>query len=99
MSYTALQIDGLKELINIGGGHAATSLSKLVQQPIDMRVPEVEILAYEDLYQQIMAEDKEVHVVMSQIEGAFRGIFLFVLTDESAAKLRQLMIQAIRLKN
>lgn len=37
MSYTALQIDGLKELINIGGGHAATSLSKLLQQPIDMR--------------------------------------------------------------
>ena len=62
-----------KELINIGGGHAATSLSKLLQQPIDMRVPEVEILAYEDLYQQIMAEDKEVHVVISQIEGAFRG--------------------------
>ena len=31
MSYTALQIDGLKELINIGGGHAATSLSKLLQ--------------------------------------------------------------------
>ena len=93
MSYTALQIDGLKELINIGGGHAGTSLSKLLQQPIDMRVPEVEILAYEDLYQQIMAEDKEVHVVISQIEGAFRGIFLFVLTDESAAKLRQLMIQ------
>lgn len=93
MRYDALQVDALREMINIGGGHAATSLSKMVEQPIDMRVPEVTVLSYEALYQQIIAEDQEVHVGISQIEGAFEGILLFVLSEAAVAKLQQLMIQ------
>ncbi|WP_347093721.1 chemotaxis protein CheC, partial [Enterococcus gallinarum] len=54
MKYTDLQLDGLKELINIGGGNAATSISKLIAQPISMSVPEVAVLDYQTLYTQIM---------------------------------------------
>lgn len=41
MAYTDLQLDGLREIINIGGGHAATSISMMVNRTIDMRVPEL----------------------------------------------------------
>ena len=46
--YTDLELDGLKEIINIGGGNAATSISQMVNSKIDMKVPSVEILSYED---------------------------------------------------
>ena len=41
--YTALEIDCLREVVNIGGGNAATSLSKLMDKPINMRVPIIEV--------------------------------------------------------
>lgn len=92
MTYTALQLDGLKEIMNIGGGNAATSISELIQQTIDMRVPNLSILSYPDLYQQIIQEDVEVHAVVCPIQGDFKGVFLFIITDESAQKIAQLMM-------
>ena len=57
--YTDLELDGLKEIINIGGGNAATSISQMVNSKIDMKVPSVEILSYEDLYKRVIADDVE----------------------------------------
>jgi chemotaxis protein CheC len=92
MTYTDLQLDGLKEIINIGGGHAATSISMMVNRKIVMRVPEVEILSYEKLYQQLLAENEEVYAVVSQILGDVRGVFLFVLTNPAADKMTEFMV-------
>lgn len=92
MTYTDLQLDGLREIINIGGGHAATSISMMVNRTIDMRVPEVEILSYDKLYEQILAENEEVYAVVSQILGDVRGVFLFVLTNSAADKMTEFMV-------
>lgn len=92
MAYTDLQLDGLREIINIGGGHAATSISMMVNRTIDMRVPEVEILSYDKLYEQILAENEEVYAVVSQILGDVRGVFLFVLTNSAADKMTEFMV-------
>ncbi|MHC5269567.1 chemotaxis protein CheC [Enterococcus sp. LJL98] len=94
MNFTALEIDGLKEVINIGGGNAATSISRLVNRRIDMRVPEVEILSYEAMYEQVMEDSEEVYAVISQILGDVRGVFLFVLSDETAKRMTEFMIGA-----
>ena len=48
-TYTPLQIDCLKEVVNIGGGNAATSLSKMLDKPIDMTVPIIKVLSYEEV--------------------------------------------------
>ncbi|PJH64246.1 chemotaxis protein CheC, partial [Salmonella enterica] len=47
--HDTLTKSALKEIINIGGGNAATSLSKLIQQPVKMDVPTLEIMAYEEV--------------------------------------------------
>ncbi|KRL02088.1 chemotaxis protein CheC [Liquorilactobacillus capillatus] len=94
MAYSELELDGLKEVINIGGGHAATSISKLVNQKIDMHVPEISILSYHELYEQIIAADVEVHAVVSNIVGNYSGVILFVVSDDSADKLSELMLGA-----
>ena len=43
MSYDEMQLDVLKEVMNIGGGNAATSISSMVNKTIDMKVPDVNI--------------------------------------------------------
>ena len=57
--YTDLELDGLKEVMNIGGGNAATSISQMVNSKIDMKVPSVEILSYSELYDRIISDDVE----------------------------------------
>ena len=90
--YTDLELDGLKEIINIGGGNAATSISQMVNSKIDMKVPSVEILSYENLYKRVIADDVEVHAILSRFVGDFEGALLFVLSDAAADKLAGLMM-------
>lgn len=92
MSYNELELDVLKEVMNIGGGNAATSISSLVSRPIDMKVPEVKILSYQELYEQIMHEDEVVYATAIQILGQIEGVFLFVLNEESASKITTFML-------
>jgi len=85
-----LAYSALKEIINIGGGNAATSLSKLIKQPVRMAVPTLELMDYEEVYQLILADDKEVKVVMMQLLDS-EGSFLFVASPKAADTMAQYM--------
>ena len=50
---TSFHLDVLKEIGNIGAAHAATALSSLLNQKIDMHVPQVEM----EYFNQIMYSD------------------------------------------
>lgn len=90
--YTELEIDCLKEIANIGGGNAATSLSQLLDKRIDMRVPMIEVLSYEEVYNDIMAEDKVVNSVIMNMSGDGEGIFVFVASVEATDLLAKMMM-------
>lgn len=92
MSYDEMQLDVLKEVMNIGGGNAATSISSMVNKTIDMKVPDVNILSYQELYDQIIHEDEEVYAIVSKIIGEVQGVFLFVLGNDSASKMTEFML-------
>lgn len=92
MAYSNIQLDALKEVMNIGGGKAATTISQMVGSVIRMRVPEVNILSYDELYQQVMADDQEVYAVLSSIHGDLKGAMLFVITDPAAKEISSLMM-------
>lgn len=91
-SYTSLQVDVLRELANIGGGNAATSISTLIGKVVDMDIPRVEILNYDDVYQKIMEEDALVNAILIKMQGAAQGCFLFVTTLESGSSLAGMML-------
>lgn len=82
----------IKEIINIGGGNAATSLSTLINKRVHMDVPTLKLMEYQDVYQTILADDKEVKVVMMQLLGG-EGSFLFVVSPDDAHKLAEQMFQ------
>ena len=44
-----LQLDALKEVANIGAGHAATALSQLTSRTIMINVPEVNVRPLEEV--------------------------------------------------
>lgn len=90
--YTPLQIDCLKEVVNIGGGTAATSLSKLLDKRIDMTVPMIEVLSYDEVYRDIMAEDKVVNSVIMNMMGDGEGVFVFIASQEDTESLARMMM-------
>ena len=92
--YTALEIDCLREVVNIGGGNAATSLSKLMDKPINMRVPIIEVLSYEQVYKDIMAEDEVVNTVIMNMIGDGQGTFLFVASISTMDNVAKMMMNS-----
>lgn len=92
--YTALEIDCLREVVNIGGGNAATSLSKLMDKPINMRVPIIEVLSYEQVYKDIMAEDEVVNTVIMNMIGDGEGTFLFVASISTMDNVAKMMMNS-----
>lgn len=81
----------IKEIVNIGGGNAATSLSALINQPVRMDVPTLELMEYEEIFKTIRAEDTAVKVVLIRLRDG-EGSFIFVVEPEHAQELAKMMI-------
>lgn len=83
---TEMHLDVLKEIGNIGAAHAATSLSQLLGQRIDMHVPSVELVSFDDMFELAGGSEKIVAGIFLRIEGELTGSMFFVLTVESATQ-------------
>lgn len=90
--YTYLQLDLLKELANIGGGNSATSISQIIDKPVEMSVPTIDILTYEEIYKKIMSAGTVVNGIILRMLGDGEGIFLYIIEEKSADKLASIMV-------
>lgn len=75
-------IDVLKEIGNIGAGNAATSLSQMLSKRIDMNVPEVSLLDYDNVINSIGGAENVVVGILVSFEGDIDGVILFLLKKE-----------------
>lgn len=91
--YSYLQIDCLKELSNIGGGNAATSISQMIARPVEMTVPTIDILDYESVYSEIMPEDEIVTAILMKMYGDSEGMFLYIINDDFLDELSAMILQ------
>lgn len=91
MEITQFQLDALREIGNIGSGHAATALSTLLQRRIDMSVPEVWALPFENLESVIGQLDMPQAVIYVKVEGDAPGKAVFFFPLESA----EIVVQAL----
>lgn len=91
--YSYLQIDCLKELSNIGGGNAATSISQMIERPVEMTVPTIDILDYESVYNEIMPEDEIVTAILMKMYGDSEGMFLYIINDDFLDELSAMILQ------
>lgn len=85
--FAELQMDVLKEVGNIGAGHAATALSKLLDKPVDMMVPKVRMVPFEEIAESVGGIEQVVVAIFLRVEGETPGNMFFILTQESAKRL------------
>ncbi|HWL13245.1 MAG TPA: chemotaxis protein CheC [Ureibacillus sp.] len=91
-SITSLHLDVLKEIGNIGAAHAATSLSSLLNRKIDMRVPKVEMVSFNDMMELVGGAETVVVGIYLRIEGDAQGSMFFILPIERADQFIQSLI-------
>ena len=83
---SAVQLDVLQEVGNIGAGNAATSLSELLNEKVDMAVPSVNIIPFDDIFSKIGVEEVVIGVIV-RVLGDIPGNILFTLDKETALKI------------
>ncbi|MDF2721416.1 MAG: chemotaxis protein CheC [Paenibacillus sp.] len=77
-------MDVLKEVGNIGAGNAATALSRLLDRQIDMHVPLVQMLPFEEIIEVLGGSEQVVLAVFLQVSGEAPGNMFLILTMSSA---------------
>lgn len=90
--YSPIELDVIKELANIGGGNAASSISQLINKPVAMTVPVVEIISYDELFAEVMEADTLVDSVCMKMTGSGEGDFLFITEEEATEKIIDMII-------
>jgi chemotaxis protein CheC len=82
------QIDALKEMVNIGVGHAAGVLNAMLNSRIQLHVPVVEMMNYADLQSKIQTMGHgDLSSVRLGFKGPFSGNASLVFPAEGAVKL------------
>lgn len=85
--FADFQMDVLREVGNIGAGHAATALSKLLDKPVDMQVPKVNLLPFEEITNIVGGSEQVVIAIFLRVVGEAPGNMFFIIQPGSAKKL------------
>ena len=88
-----LQLDALREVANIGAGHAATALSQMVGERIMISVPTINVAKLEDVPPQVAAPDEPVAAVLMHMLGDLTGRTLLVFPRRTAIRLAELLLR------
>ncbi|MBC7897018.1 MAG: chemotaxis protein CheC [Cytophagaceae bacterium] len=91
-----MQIDALREVANIGAGHAATALSLMTGQTIMISVPTINITPLEDVPPHIGDPGEPVAAVLMNMVGDLTGRTLLVFPMATAIRLSEIMIRKPR---
>lgn len=79
-----MHIDVLRELGNIGAGNAATALSMMLMQTVQMSVPTVKVLDFNDLVNILGGPEKVVVGILTHLVDDVNGMIMFILDQEFA---------------
>ena len=79
-----LQRDALREVANIGAGHAATALSQMLNTTVRIGAPTIEILKFENLADRLGYGDTPVAAVHMSVLGDAPGQMLVIFNRSQA---------------
>jgi chemotaxis protein CheC len=88
-----LQLDALKEVANIGAGHAATALSQLTGRKIMISVPQINISRLEDVPESLGDPQDVVAAVLMHVLGDLTGRTLLLFPEDNARLLCDLLLR------
>lgn len=79
-----IHIDVLREIGNIGSGNAASALSSMLTTPVNISVPTVRILDYEQVVNEMGGPEDMIVGLLLQIDGDVQGMIMFLLHQNFA---------------
>ena len=88
-----LQLDALREVANIGAGHAATALSQMTNRTIMIAVPEVNVRALEEVTDLVGSPETVIAAVMMHMMGDLTGRTLVLFPEGSARTLCDILLR------
>lgn len=88
-----VQLDALREVANIGAGHAATALSQMTGSTIMISVPTINISSLEDVPSHISGPEEPIAAVLMHMMGDLTGRTLLVFPRPTAMRLAELMLR------
>ena len=77
--FSELQMDVLREIGNIGSGNAATALSSMLQQPINISIPQVNMIKYNDLVEKLGGPETLIVGILLDVTGELEGTIMFLM--------------------
>jgi chemotaxis protein CheC len=89
------RLDALREVANIGAGHAATALSTLTGTRIMISVPMVNVVPPGDFVPEL-APDVEIVAVQMAMSGNIGGQTVFLLATPAGLRLAERMLRRTR---
>ncbi len=87
-----MEFDVLREIGNIGSGHEATALAKMLNQKVDIKVPKAVVCDFNALCQMVGGEEKLVIGILLTLDGDVDGMMMFIMDLPSAYSLLRKMM-------
>jgi len=87
IEFSEVVADVLREVGNIGAGHAATALSVLLHEEVHMSVPSAKMMPFNEIPDLVGGAEVLTAGVFIQLDGNLGGNLLLIMPAESAAQV------------
>jgi len=87
-----LELDALKEVANVGAGHAATALSQLTSRRVMIEVPSVQIRPIEEAAVAVTDGNGVVAAILMHVLGDLTGRTLMLFEKDCALRLADTLL-------
>lgn len=92
--HTPTQLDALREVANVGSGHAASALARLMgDRPVRIDVPQVLQTGVEAIDDVLGPAGQPMVTVVLGLSGELSGHLLFAMTEKDARLLATVMLR------
>jgi len=88
----AMHIDVLREIANIGSGNAASSLSRMVGCPVNIAIPDISILGFNEAYAALGGADAIMMGTLLMLRDGLDGMMMFLLPIEVVCDLVNMLM-------
>lgn len=89
---SAMHMDVLREIGNIGAGNAATSLSVMLNQPVDITPPKVNLVSAEEAAEALGGAEVVSYGVLVHLTDDIEGMIMFILDKQFAHKMLNVLM-------
>jgi chemotaxis protein CheC len=97
--FSDIEMDALKEFVNVGTANAATALSKLIDRTISVSVPRLKIVPIGDVPSYLGGPEKQITGLYFKIYGGITGSVLLFLPQESSKALVDILTAQLSMES